>query len=668
MTTGGSTQQPLPASDVSRISEIFDAYADAQPTPQGPRCMTPAAFAKAIAPSVAGADGAASLYAAFFAVADRDGRGLLTKDDFVYFQTLLGQNDAASRLPFYAASRSAAAGTIEASALGRLIATDAAASNYVKGKTQVSYAEFAQLVESARADRIRSAFAAADASASGSIRPDQASAIAREFAPLDPAGVVASRISLLSQSPDSDAVGYPAFLALISLLSDPSRIRRAVDEAAGHLSTKSDAAHIALPEFASATSLLTPLEIDVLFTLAAGHAAADSTTLGSINEVVQSCYEFLAPESAKQQPAKATISQARPSRTVTQELLFQAYNFAVGAVAGGIGAAVVYPIDLVKTRMQNQRAAVVGEMMYKNSMDCFRKVIRNEGIVGLYRGLGPQLVGVAPEKAIKLTVNDFVRARLTDRDTGKIAFASELFAGAMAGGSQVVFTNPLEIVKIRLQVQGEMLKETAGNAAPIVRRGAITIIKELGLLGLYKGASACLLRDVPFSAIYFSCYSHLKTDVFREGERRLGIIDLLLAGAIAGMPAAYLTTPADVIKTRLQVVARKGDTVYNGLMDAARKIYKEEGFKAFFKGGPARIVRSSPQFGTTLMCYELIHRMVPFPGESHDTPADSAAQKTRLLSSQASLFHAGNALRLMHDANYKFGTLAQPAKPATPSA
>ncbi|KAJ1842154.1 mitochondrial aspartate-glutamate transporter agc1, partial [Coemansia sp. RSA 486] len=111
-----------------------------------------------------------------------------------------------------------------------------------------------------------------------------------------------------------------------------------------------------------------------------------------------------------------------------------------------------------------------------------------------------------------------------------------------------------------------------------------------------------------------------------------------------------------------------GDTVYNGLMDAARKIYKEEGFKAFFKGGPARIVRSSPQFGTTLMCYELIHRMVPFPGESHDTPADSAAQKTRLLSSQASLFHAGNALRLMHDANYKFGTLAQPAKPATPSA
>ena len=65
----------------------------------------------------------------------------------------------------------------------------------------------------------------------------------------------------------------------------------------------------------------------------------------------------------------------------------------------------VYPIDLVKTRMQNQRVAVdAGEILYRNSYDCFRKVIRYEGVLGLYRGLGPQLVGVAPEKAIKLTV------------------------------------------------------------------------------------------------------------------------------------------------------------------------------------------------------------------------------------------------------------------------
>lgn len=71
-----------------------------------------------------------------------------------------------------------------------------------------------------------------------------------------------------------------------------------------------------------------------------------------------------------------------------------------------IGATTVYPIDLVKTRIQNQRSgSYVGELMYKNSFDCFKKVLRHEGFIGLYRGLAPQLVGVAPEKAIKLTVS-----------------------------------------------------------------------------------------------------------------------------------------------------------------------------------------------------------------------------------------------------------------------
>ena len=56
-----------------------------------------------------------------------------------------------------------------------------------------------------------------------------------------------------------------------------------------------------------------------------------------------------------------------------------------------------------------------------------------------------------------------------------------------------------------------------------------------------------------------------------------------------GAPAAYLTTPADVIKTRLQVVARAGQTTYSGVIDCAKKIYKEEGAVAFWKGGPGKI-------------------------------------------------------------------------------
>ena len=92
-----------------------------------------------------------------------------------------------------------------------------------------------------------------------------------------------------------------------------------------------------------------------------------------------------------------------------------------------------------------------------------------------------------------------------------------------------------------------------------------------------------MLRDIPFSAIYFPAYSNMKKALADEnGVNSIG--SLVFAGFIAGVPAAGLCTPADVIKTRLQVKERQGQTKYNGVVDAARKIYQEEGFKAFWKG------------------------------------------------------------------------------------
>jgi solute carrier family 25 aspartate/glutamate transporter 12/13 len=284
---------------------------------------------------------------------------------------------------------------------------------------------------------------------------------------------------------------------------------------------------------------MTPMESQLLLQLCDGD---DSQGLERFHRLVFP--ESLAAVPVANTPAVAAVKSVTSQHhdPVWVKMLRQVYNFALGSVAGAVGATVVYPIDLVKTRMQNQRSAEVGQLLYKNSMDCFRKVIKNEGMKGLYSGLGPQLVGVAPEKAIKLTMNDLVRGILTN-DQGQIALWAEIFAGCVAGGSQVIFTNPLEIVKIRLQVQGE-------NGG-VGRKGAVQIVKELGLLGLYKGASACLLRDIPFSGIYFSVYAHTKKDFFGESpDKKLSMGELLMAGAIAGMPAAYLTTPADVIKTR----------------------------------------------------------------------------------------------------------------------
>lgn len=132
--------------------------------------------------------------------------------------------------------------------------------------------------------------------------------------------------------------------------------------------------------------------------------------------------------------APKPIAQLKPvgeERGAVTEILESLYRFTLGSVAGAAGATVVYPIDLVKTRMQNQRAgSYVGELMYRNSIDCVKKVVRYEGAAGLYRGLLPQLVGVCPEKAIKLTMNDLVRDKfLNFNGNNRIESWQEIIAG-----------------------------------------------------------------------------------------------------------------------------------------------------------------------------------------------------------------------------------------------
>lgn len=77
-----------------------------------------------------------------------------------------------------------------------------------------------------------------------------------------------------------------------------------------------------------------------------------------------------------------------------------------------------------------------------------------EGVGALYQGLVPQMVGVWPEKAVKLSANDFVRSCFANEATGVVPLVWQIVAGGFGGMCQIVFTNPLEIVKVRLQVGG----------------------------------------------------------------------------------------------------------------------------------------------------------------------------------------------------------------------
>ncbi|XP_031829926.1 calcium-binding mitochondrial carrier protein Aralar1 isoform X3 [Nomia melanderi] len=624
----------LKRANTERLHEIFNQYASQEKN--GERFMTPSDFVRSYLGLYIDPDYNPDSVNLLAGIVDTSKDGLISFAEFQAFEGLLCVPDALYKTAFQLFDTNGNgmvafeefAEVMRKTELHQRMPFNMD-SSFIKlyfGKDKqrlISYAEFSQFLHDFHEEYATEAFKKFDKEGQGFISAlDFQDIMLSIKSHLLTPNVKDNLVAAASIGQSGRKVSFPYFMAFNSLLNNMELIKRIYLNATnGHRYeevTKERFLHSA-----QMMSQITPLEVDILFQLC--------DLLHQTGKIVYNDLVAMTPEQYFKQITKRLAEikavSSPDERGIIVQILESGYRFVLGSIGGAVGATAVYPIDLVKTRMQNQRTgSLVGELMYRNSFDCLKKVIRHEGFFGLYRGLLPQLMGVAPEKAIKLTVNDFVRDKFMDKN-GNLPLYGEIMSGACAGGSQVIFTNPLEIVKIRLQVAGEI----AGGSK--VR--AWTVVRELGLLGLYKGSRACFLRDIPFSAIYFPMYAHTKTRLADEGGYNTPL-SLLFAGAFAGVPAAALVTPADVIKTRLQVVAREGQTTYNGLLDCAKKIYREEGARAFWKGASARVFRSSPQFGVTLFTYELLQRLfvVDFggsrpAGSELKIPATGVAQEIR---------------------------------------
>uniref|UniRef100_A0A8K9URR1 Mitochondrial glutamate carrier 1 n=1 Tax=Oncorhynchus mykiss TaxID=8022 RepID=A0A8K9URR1_ONCMY len=282
-----------------------------------------------------------------------------------------------------------------------------------------------------------------------------------------------------------------------------------------------------------------------------------------------------------------------------------------GGIAGLIGVSCVFPIDLAKTRLQNQQN---GSRLYTSMSDCLIKTIRSEGYFGMYRGSAVNLTLVTPEKAIKLAANDFFRQYLS-KDGQKLTLVKEMLAGCGAGTCQVIVTTPMEMLKIQLQdagrieAQRKLMPETvvpgtAPTKSPTAMQLTRELLKEKGIAGLYKGLGATLLRDVPFSIIYFPLFANLNDLGKRGAEGPAPFYVSFLAGCLAGSTAAVAVNPVDVIKTRIQSMNRGStEETYSGVTDCISKIMKNEGPSAFLKGAYCRALVIAPLFGIAQVVY-----------------------------------------------------------------
>ncbi|XP_054271928.1 mitochondrial glutamate carrier 1-like isoform X2 [Macrosteles quadrilineatus] len=282
-----------------------------------------------------------------------------------------------------------------------------------------------------------------------------------------------------------------------------------------------------------------------------------------------------------------------------------------GGIAGIIGVSCVFPLDLVKTRLQNQTVGPNGERMYTSMLDCFKKTYRAEGYFGMYRGSAVNILLITPEKAIKLAANDFFRHHLSTGH-GKLPLGREMLAGGSAGLCQIIITTPMELLKIQMQDAGRVAAaaKLEGKTVPKVSATslALELLRTKGIFGLYRGIGATMLRDVSFSIVYFPLFARLNSLGPRknDGSGEAVFWCSFLSGCTAGSLAALCVNPFDVVKTRLQAISKvEVGPRYNGIMDAFVKTLKNEGPLAFFKGGACRMIVIAPLFGIAQTVYYL---------------------------------------------------------------
>lgn len=326
-------------------------------------------------------------------------------------------------------------------------------------------------------------------------------------------------------------------------------------------------------------------------------------------------------------PSASEVSPRGPGKTKSSEkgLKILLQNIMFGGTAGVIGQFSIFPMYTAKTNLQQY------PNRYRNLLHCLRKIYQHDGTRGLYSGLKPTLTFTFPEKAIKLAVNDFLCAQFARKD-GTVPISLGVVAGAGAGLCQVVMTNPMEMLMITMQTR---------EAQGLRPKSMLHLARELGLPRLYRDTPATLLRDIPFSMVFFPLHATLQRR-FADNTGNTPVHKVLLSGLISGSTAAALSTPMDVVKTR--VMASTGASIaettpaaataatatagatssaaatarasaqalkaevtasqYTRILQEARQIAQMEGLGGFFKGVVPRILIISPLFGITTCFYE----------------------------------------------------------------
>lgn len=267
-----------------------------------------------------------------------------------------------------------------------------------------------------------------------------------------------------------------------------------------------------------------------------------------------------------------------------------------GGITGAIEVCITYPTEFVKTQLQLDEKG--NRKQYTGIVDCVKKTINTYGFLGLYRGLSVLLYGAIPKSGVRFGSFEFYKEHMV-LPNGLLSPSGRLLCGLGAGVSEAILVvTPMETIKVRFIHDRRLPKPRFKGFI----HGIVTIIKEHGLGGIYKGVTATILKQGTNQAIRFFVVETCK-DAYRGGDLKKPIPKIFVGvfGALAGAASVFGNTPLDVIKTRMQGLE---SSLYKNTWDCVVKTWKNEGPKAFYKGTIPRLCRVCLDVGITFMIYD----------------------------------------------------------------
>ena len=280
-------------------------------------------------------------------------------------------------------------------------------------------------------------------------------------------------------------------------------------------------------------------------------------------------------------------------------------DFVFGGLSGMSATAVIQPIDTVKVRIQTIGESAKGAST--NPITVARNLMAKEGVRGFYQGLDSALFRQATYGTSRLGIYKYLFNKRM-KTKGEVVFHEKVGMSLFAGIMGSLVGNPSDLALVRFQSDATLPVEQRRNYRHVFD-AFYRIVKEEGVLTLWRGIVPTILRAVSINVSMLTTYDEIKEFYNKRTEYKDSLSIRLKSSATAGIVLSIVSLPFDNAKTKLQkmVPNAQGVMPYKNIFDCMTKSVKREGFFGLWVGYPTFYMRVAPHAMLVLLIQDFLH-------------------------------------------------------------